>query len=143
MVMTAAAERFRDGELMERVIGGFFAVYNALRPGMLEVVYRRAMIAELQHLGLTAETEVPYQVVYRGQVVGSYRADLVVEKRVIVECKAVEQLLAIHNAQLLNYLSVANVKLGLLLNFGPAAKVRRFERGFTRNRSPVILGNPR
>jgi GxxExxY protein len=140
MVTTAAGNRLLDGDLTERVIGGYFAVYNGLRPGMLEAVYRRAMIAELTHLGLVAATEVPYVVRYRGEVVGSYRADLVVENRLIVECKAVDRLLATHDAQLLNYLSIANLQIGLLLNFGPAAKVRRIERS---SPNSSILSDPR
>ena len=128
MVTTAADVRLPDGELTEKVIGGFFAVYNGLRPGLLEAVYRRAMVAELTHLGLPAETEVPFEVTYRGQVVGSYRADLVVERRLIVECKALDRLQSVHEAQLLNYLHVAKIPIGLLLKFGPAATVRRLQR---------------
>lgn len=125
MVTTAGNRRFDDEHLTQSVIGAFFAVYNSLRPGLFEAVYRRSMIAELRHRGLTARTEVPFSVFYRNELVGEYRADLVVDGRLIVECKALERLTKTHEAQLINYLHVSGLKIGLLLNFGPAATIRR------------------
>lgn len=140
MVTTAAGQRLPDGDLTQRVIGAYFAVFNGLRPGLLEAVYKRAMAAELAHLGLAVATEVPYSVTYRGQLVGEYRADLVVEQRLIVECKCADKLAAVHEAQLLNYLCLANLEIGLLLNFGPAAMIRRLARSSPRG---FIPGDPR
>jgi GxxExxY protein len=142
MVTTAAGRGLLDADLTEQVIGGYFAVYNTLKPGLLETVYRRAMITELSHRGLDAATEVPFEVRYRGQIVGDYRADLVVEGRLIVECKAVDRLLRTHEAQLINYLHIAHLPLGLLLNFGPAAAVRRLTRSSPKQSIPADPVDP-
>jgi GxxExxY protein len=129
MVTTAAGRRLLDCDLTERVIGAYFVVYNALRYGLPESVYRRSMIAELHHHGIEAKTEVPFEVRYRGQLVGEYRADIVVEGKLIVECKAAERLIKAHEAQLLSYLKISGIQTGLLLNFGPATAIRRLARG--------------
>lgn len=125
MGTTAHHERLLHGELSHEILGAFFRVHTGLGHGFLESVYRRAMQHELSNRGLRVDVEVPYSIRFGGDVVGDYRADLVVERKVIVECKAAEYLLAAHEAQLINYLRASGIELGLLLNFGSRATFRR------------------
>jgi GxxExxY protein len=111
--------------LTREIIGCFYQVYNHLGYGFLEKVYERAMIIELQYKGLHVDAQKPIIVHYRGEAVGNYYADLVVEDRVIVELKAVHHLLPEHKAQILNYLNATEYEVGLLMNFGPKASVVR------------------
>jgi GxxExxY protein len=109
----------------EKIIGALFVVYNALGYGFSEKVYENALMLELQKLGLDAEQQKPITVYYDGQAVGEYAADIIVNGVVIVELKAVRQLLKEHEAQLLNYLKATMIEVGLLLNFGPKAMFKR------------------
>ncbi len=93
-------------------------VHEELGPGLLEAVYESALFVELTAKGLRAERQVPFKVFYRGQEVGHYYADLVLEKRIIVEIKAVKQLNEVMVAQLMNYLRISKISLGYLVNFG-------------------------
>ena len=111
--------------LTREIIGCFYQVYNRLGYGFLEKVYERAMVIELVREGFHVVTQKPIAVHYRDQIVGDYYADLVVEDRVIVELKAVSQLLREHEAQILNYLNATEYEVGLLMNFGPKASVVR------------------
>ncbi|MBC8086373.1 MAG: GxxExxY protein [Phycisphaerae bacterium] len=113
-------------ELTERIIRGFYDVLRELGPGLPEVVYQRAMPIALADLGLSCAVEVPYHVTFRGHVVGSYRADLVVEGRVIVETKSILQIKLTHEEQILNYMRIAAIPVGLILNFGPRPTVQRY-----------------
>lgn len=91
-------------------------------PGLLESVYQKCLARELELKGISFEEEVPLGVEYEGLEFGSaYRLDMVVANKVIVELKAVEQLLAVHEAQLLSYLRLSKMKLGLLINFNVPA----------------------
>jgi GxxExxY protein len=112
-------------DLTEKIIGAFFKVYNGLGYGFLERVYENALALELQALGLEAEQQKPIAVYYEGQVVGEYFADIVVNGTVVIELKSVPQLSREHEAQLLNYLKATMIEVGLLLNFGPKAEVKR------------------
>ena len=105
-------------ELTGAVLGAAFDVSNELGHGFLEAVYRRALVMELGSRNLLAREEVPFKVHYRGEPVGTYLADLLVEDRLIVEVKAVDTLTEAHKSQLLNYLSASGLRVGLLLNFG-------------------------
>ncbi len=106
--------------------GAVFEVNSVLGAGFLEKVYENALLIELQRRGLKAESQVPLKVSYKGEVVGEYYADIVVEGQVILELKAVEQLQKIYEAQLLNYLKATGFKVGLLVNFKhPKADVKR------------------
>jgi GxxExxY protein len=93
-------------------------VHATLGPGFLEEVYKNALLLELGKAGMDCEKEVPLDVVYDGVCVGRYQADIVVEKRLILELKSVAALVAKHEAQLVNYLSATGLDDGLLLNFG-------------------------
>ena len=89
-----------------------------LPAGFLESVYQKAMLIELKKKGLHAEGEMPISVYYDDCIVGEYRADIVVENKVIVELKAVANLLPVHEAQLVNYLTATKIDDGVLINFG-------------------------
>lgn len=115
-----------ERELTHRVIGTFYDVYNALGYGFLESVYRCAFAIELTRRGIHVASEVPVDVVYEGEVVGSFRADLLVESRVVLELKACQKLTAADEMQVLNYLRATDLELGLLFHFGPKPAFRRF-----------------
>ena len=108
-----------------RIIGAYLGVYRTLGWGFLEAVYRRAMVVALRDAGAAVAEEVPLVVRFRGNAVGEYRADLIVDDQVIVEVKCVSQLGPIHRAQLLNYLKATPYERGLLLNFGPKPEFER------------------
>lgn len=112
-------------ELTRAIIGAFYTVYNELGYGFVESVYKRALIVELQLRGIRCEREVAFTVYYKGVDVGEYRADLLVEGKVILEVKTAERIAQTHEVQLINYLRAAKVALGLVLNFGHRATFRR------------------
>jgi GxxExxY protein len=113
-------------ELTYQINGARFEVNYTLGAGFLEKVYETALVVELRKRGIKADSQVPIQVSYKGIVVGEYFADILVEDKVIIELKAVEELSKIHEAQLLNYLKATGVKVGLLVNFKhPKAKIKR------------------
>jgi GxxExxY protein len=100
-------------------------VYNTLGYGFLEKVYENALVLELQKLNQDVVPQKRIAVYYQGHLVGEYFADLLVEEKVIVEIKAVRELVDAHEAQLLNYLKATPYEVGLLLNFGPKPKIKR------------------
>lgn len=112
-------------DVTDRILKGFYAVYNQLGYGFLEKVYERALAIELRKLGLQVVCQHPIPVHYDGQVVGEFFADVVVNDLVVVEIKAVRTLATEHEAQLLNYLNATSYEVGLLLNFGPKPEVKR------------------
>jgi GxxExxY protein len=114
-------------EITYLIRGAVFEVYRVLGSGFLEKVYEKALVKELFIRGLKAASQVPIAVTYKGEVVGEYFADIVVEGQVIIELKAVEEIAGIHEAQLLNYLKATGYKMGLLVNFKhPKAEIKRF-----------------
>ena len=113
------------GDVTRRVIGAFYYVYNRLGHGFLESVYQKALANTLERTGTRVLREASMTMEFEGVAVGDFRADLVIEDRVIVEVKAVDQLGAVHEAQLLYYLRASGLDIGLLLNFGPKATCRR------------------
>ncbi len=122
--MTTEGE-YLHTELSGQIIKAFFNVYNELGHGFLERVYERAMVIELGKMGLSCKAQQPITVFYEGEIVGEYFADLLVEDRIIVELKAVEELTQAHEAQLINYLRATHIEVGLLLNFGKKPQHRR------------------
>ena len=106
-------------ELSEKIIGAAIRVHQELGPGLLESVYQRCPLIELQSMRIRAETEVPLPVKYRGQLVEDmgYRLDFLVEGNLIVELKSVEEVKPVHKKQLLTYLKLTGYRLGLLINF--------------------------
>lgn len=114
-------------EITGQVIGAAIEVWKELGYGYLEKVYQRAMQVELTSRGLKAETESRIQVRYKGQPVGEYQADLLVEGAVLVELKTAEQYCSRDKAQLLNLLKATGIRVGMLVNFGrDKADCRRF-----------------
>jgi GxxExxY protein len=106
--------------LMHAIIGHCINVHRDLGPGLVERIYSRALGIELKASGIAFEREKRYEVRYRGELVGAQRLDLVVNKQVVLEVKAVEQLAPIHHKQILNYMRVAGLRAGLLINFNVA-----------------------
>jgi GxxExxY protein len=105
-------------ELTEQIIGAAIEVHRAIGPGLLESIYEAALSYELHQRGLGFERQAQLPVVYKGVALGhALAADLVVESRVIVEIKAVELVARVHHAQLLTYMRLAGVRVGLLVNF--------------------------
>ena len=104
-------------DLSDNVLGGAFAVHNALGPGLLESAYEGAICVELKHRGLSVERQVAYPLVYRGEYVGAYLADLVVEGTIILELKSVKALTPVMEAQIINYLKLSGLPVGYLVNF--------------------------
>lgn len=104
--------------LTQRVLAAAFEVSNTLGHGFLEIVYQRALLYELSLLGLGAKREASFRIDYKGEEIGFYVADLVVENKVIVELKAIETLGLSHVGQCLNYLRASGLRTALLLNFG-------------------------
>ena len=114
-------------ELTYAINGAVYEVNKVLGAGFLEKVYEHALMVELDHRGLKAESQVPITVRYKDRVVGEYFADIVVEGQVIVELKAVGKLRGEHEAQMLNYLKATGFKVGLLVNFEyPKAVIKRY-----------------
>lgn len=107
------------------ILDSFRYLYKEWGYGFLESPYRRGLVIELTLRGLSVQEEVPYDIVHRGVVVGHYRADLVVENRVLVEVKATRALTTADERRLLNYLKASKIEVGLLLHFGPVPKVVR------------------
>lgn len=112
-------------ELTRDVIAGFYRSYDAFGFGFLASAYRRVLSVELRHAGLGVESEVPFELFHLGERIGRYRADLIVEHTVILEVKTGPMLHPQAIPQLLNYLNVTKLPLGLVLFFGPTPRVRR------------------
>lgn len=108
------------------IIGAFFAVYNALGHGFLENVYRNALVIELERRGLKVQREVPCEVFYLGRPVGTYRMDLVIEDKILIEIKASPTVGETERRQVSNYLSASRLPVALLLHFGPRPWHKRF-----------------
>lgn len=123
--MDADEPNLIDEDLTDRVLGVFYDVYNELGPGFIESVYENAMALALREAGLGAAQQAALTVCFRGKVVGEFRADILVEGRLVLELKAVSQLNAIHEVQLVNYLKASQHQVGLLLNFGPSPQFKR------------------
>ena len=107
-----------DNELTYAIRGAAFKVHSALGPGLLEILYQKALFYELQDSGFDVKREVNVPVCYNGHEIGNdLKIDLLVENRIIVELKSVERLTDLHKKQLLTYLRLTGKKLGLLINF--------------------------
>ncbi len=105
-------------KLTGRIIGAALEVHKHLGPGFVESIYHRALLHELNLRSLFAETEQQIDIHYKDQIVGKHRLDIIVEKTVVVEVKAVNAIADVHMAQALSYLKATNLELALLFNFG-------------------------
>jgi len=107
-----------ENEITEKIIGAAIRVHKELGPGLLESAYRECLYYELKQMGLNVEKEKPLPLIYHEvKLEIGYRVDLLVERKVVVELKAVEALNDVHLAQVLTYLKLNNNRIGLLINF--------------------------
>ena len=115
-----------DEDITEKIIGAAYKVANTLGAGFLEKVYENALAIELKKSGLSVKQQYSLPVYYEDQLVGNYFADLLVEDSVIVELKAVRELVSEFSAQVINYLKATRINTGLLINFGkPKIEIKR------------------
>ena len=117
--MTEIRKQFKGkhSEITGKVLGAFFQLHKEMGYGFSEKVYETALALLLEELGLRVESQRRIKVYFHGKVVGEFIADMVINDVVLLELKAVEHLIAAHEAQLLNYLKATNIEVGLLLNF--------------------------
>jgi len=110
-------EEYKYKELTGLVLKSAFEVHNTLGCGFLEKVYERALLHELKSNKIKAEAQKPKKIIYKGEEVGTYIADIVIDSKVIIELKTVDFLSLIHKAQALNYLKASGYEVALILNF--------------------------
>jgi len=115
------AERteWKHREITDRIIGAAYEVYNCLGSGFLESVYENALVLELSEVFDSVERQCPLVVIYKGHQLGRFEADVIVDRKVIVELKSIDTLQRVHEVQLMNYLKATGIEVGLLINFGP------------------------
>ena len=120
--------------ITKSVIGCAFEVINELGAGFLESVYEKALLLALRQKGLSAIPQHTVKVMFRGECVGDFYADIFVEEKVIIEMKAVKAIAPEHQAQIINYLNATGIEVGLLINFGnPKLEYKRFTRNKNMN----------
>lgn len=112
-------------DLSNKILNTFYEVYNQLGGGFLESVYGNAMWMEFAARGIKCETQKQIDVYYKGRRVGYFKADMLIEDKIILELKAIKTLLPKNEAQLINYLRATGIKVGYLLNFGPEPQFKR------------------
>ena len=138
--MNTDQHRFKYKEITDKIIRGFYEVYNELGHGFLESVYERSLEIALNSSGLKVCRQIQIPVWFRGKPVGDFTADMLIEDSVLLELKAARALDSSHQAQLLNYLRATEIEVGLLLNFGLKPE---FKRLIFDNPRKAIRGNPR
>ena len=106
-------------DLTERIIGCAYKVYNTPGFGFFESVYENALMIELKKAGFNFENQIPIRVYYEGEIVGNFKADIIVDDLIIIELKSVQNIVTEFEVQLVNYLTATMKPVGLLLNFGP------------------------
>lgn len=141
-VHDAQTAALKHSDLTDRIIGVFYEVYNELGFGYLESVYENALVIALAARGLSGQQQIPIPVSFRGHIVGSFEADILVEGAVILELKAVRALDDAHRAQLMNYLRATAIEVGLLLNFGQRPEFKRMVLDNWRKKNRVVEHHP-
>lgn len=131
-----------EEELTSQIIKAFYKVHNTLGFGFLEKVYENALMLELQENGFQVESQKPIDVYYHGKIVGEYFADLIVENKVILEIKSAETISQAHESQTINYLKATRIEVGLILNFGRSATLKRKVFSHNKKLTSDILLNP-
>jgi GxxExxY protein len=107
-----------ENDISFKIRGCIFKVYNTLGPGLLESVYEAALVYEMQSINLITKTQIPIPVIYNEIKLDlGFRADIIVEEKVLIEIKSVENLAEVHHKQVLTYLKLTGIKLGILVNF--------------------------
>ena len=119
-------DRLKYKDITYIILRSFYEVYNELGEGFLESVYENALYIVLTGYGLCIGRQKDISVFFRGNIIGDFKTDLIVNEKVIVELKAVRTLDPAHEAQLINYLKATNIEVGLLLNFGKKPDFKRF-----------------
>jgi len=114
---------YKYSDITGKIINSAIQVNKKLGCGFQEVIYQRAMVKEILKLGLNFGREFTMDIIYDGEVIGARRVDFLVEGKILVELKAIEKLENVHQVQLLNYLKVYKLEVGLLINFGVVGKV--------------------
>jgi GxxExxY protein len=115
---TESTEEFKNNSLTDAIIGAAIAVHRELGPGLLESVYEKCLALELTKSGFQVCSQKEVPLTYKGLALESgFRADLIVENKVLIELKSVDQLLPVHTAQVLTYLKLTNLRTALLINF--------------------------
>jgi len=123
--MNTDEREFKHRQLTQRIIGVFYNVYNELGHGFIESVYHRAMELALTSDGIQSCSPIVIPVWFGGHQVGDFEGDILVERSVLLELKAVRTLDSAHQAQILNYLRATDIEVGLLLNFGVKPEFKR------------------
>ncbi len=117
--------KYLYSDITDKIIRCFYNVFDELGAGFWESVYVKALIIEFKNIGLKVDIEKEIKVNYKGIIIGNFRADIVVEDKVIIEIKAISTLNSQHEAQLLNYLKATGIRVGLLVNFGEKLEFKR------------------
>ncbi|EFK34465.1 hypothetical protein HMPREF0204_13534 [Chryseobacterium gleum ATCC 35910] len=108
----------KENEISFYIRKSIFSVYNEFGPGLLEKVYEKVLALELKNNGLSVKTQVPIPITFKGVFIdSSFIADIIVEDKVIIEIKSIPEIINVHHKQLLTYLKLTNLKLGILVNF--------------------------
>jgi GxxExxY protein len=118
-------ENYKHQDITEKIIGAAYKVHNTLGSGFLDKVYQNSLAIELRSFDFLFDIEKPIKVYYRGEIVGDYIADIIVDGKVILEIKAIKELSSIHEVQLVNYLKATGIEVGLLINFGKSVQIKR------------------
>ena len=116
----------KHSQLSDVILRVYFDVYNELGSGFLESVYHAALESALIEAGLKVISQAAVPVYFRGKVIAEFRADLMVERKILLELKSVQALDRSHYAQVLNYLKSTQIEVGFLLNFGTKPEFKRF-----------------
>jgi GxxExxY protein len=124
--MYADQRGLKYAELTERLIGIFFNLYNEIGHGFLESVYEQAFSVVLAENNIFFQRQIAIPVWFHGQKIGEFRADLLVDSKVLIELKAGRDIDLAWEKQLLNYLRATDIEVGLLFNFGPNAQFKRY-----------------
>jgi GxxExxY protein len=134
---SATRRNIVEEELSRVIISAFYEVYNALGFGFLESIYMRALEIALRHRGLLVEGEVACEIYFMNERIGVHRADMLVERRIVIEVKASAALAEINKRQLLNYVRAFDLELGILLHFGPKPTFHRVLSARKRQQSTI------
>jgi len=119
------SKKYLYSDITEKIIKCFYKVYDELGSGFLESIYVKALIIELKEIGFQVEYEKELKVKYKEKIIGIFRADIIVEDKIIIEVKAVTNLIPQHEAQLINYLKATGIRVGLVVNFGNELDFKR------------------
>ncbi len=127
---------YLHSDLTKKIIRAVYDVFDELGFGFLESVYEKALEKILVDRGHEVSRQFAIPVFFRGEQIGDFRADLIVDNLVIVELKAIEKIHSIHEAQLINYLKATEMEVGLLINFGEKLQFKR--KIFSNDRKPHL-----